>query len=443
MSELPEDFPEDLLEPAKSPNELGQFDGISLIDFIDKGAYGYVFRAPQDRAVKIRNPLARDPRATDRIRREGRLLSRVSHPNVVQIVKFGSVPRRKYGAIQYLVMEYVEGPSLKEWIQRHSRLSPSVCVSQTTEIAKGLASGLAALNAYGIIHRDLKPSNIKLASETIPKILDLGLALPYSDGTRPDETRLSEGAVGTPRYMAPEQYEMRACHQSDVFSLGTVIFEMLAGVNPWVGTTTLFARPRPLDQLNQACPPMLSALVSRMIELKLEDRCKSAKYVLAYLHHLAESPSQRVTVNLSATLHSGNSATEGSDCVSLGEELDKAIYRFHSLVEEVQLFDGRAIQTRQNAMEALSQLSDAVSRFKSSRCEVVQGALQAIDAEVALLRQAIDSMFDSSRGNDPLELEQGLCRKVDSFAKKLDNEISMDLLRRQIELEEAGTDFVI
>ena len=169
----------------------------------------------------------------DRLLREGQVQSMLDHPNIVNVtdvVDLDGAPG--------LVMEFIRGPSLDGYLES-ARLS----LDQTDVLGRGILAGVACAHERGLVHRDIKPGNILLAPTPegpIPKITDFGLAKLLSVPGQVSGTRTGV-AIGTPAYMAPEQIRdaKTVDARADVFSLGGVLYEMLAGVRPFTGADTM------------------------------------------------------------------------------------------------------------------------------------------------------------------------------------------------------------
>jgi predicted Ser/Thr protein kinase len=210
------------------PLEIGStFQGMRILEFVARGGMGVVYKARQldlDRvvALKVLTPeLAMDPDFARRFNGEARALARLSHPNIVQVFDFA-----RESDLYYLTMEFVEGRSLREVLREKS--------PEAKEIVRMISSACDALeyaHAQGVVHRDIKPENVLVDAEGRVKVADFGLAkLTQSDAASGVITRT--GAIlGTPRYMAPEQFETPSGvdHRCDVYALGVVLHEMLAG----------------------------------------------------------------------------------------------------------------------------------------------------------------------------------------------------------------------
>lgn len=209
---------------APSLEELGeQLPAYEFIDFIAQGGMGAVYRARQvslDREVAIKvlpRELGADPEFRESFAAEAKAMAKLNHRNLIAVFDFGDVE-----GMPYIVMEYVAGKSL-----HHSCWNTKVDAVQAAEIVQGIAEGLGHAHDHGLIHRDIKPANILLNHDVTPKVGDFGLAQSVD----------SEGpglVMGTPGFTAPEVLRDPALadKRSDVFSLGAILYELLAGTPP-------------------------------------------------------------------------------------------------------------------------------------------------------------------------------------------------------------------
>ncbi len=196
--------------------------------------------------------------------REVEVLRQLDHPNIVRYLDSGDL-----GGRPFLVMEYVRGKTLARVLARKGRFG----VRRAVEVAYQVAKALDHAFTKGVVHRDLKPDNVMIDAEARVRVLDLGLAKPIATSGASGIT--ASGAVlGTLVYMAPEQLEdaKRADQRADVYSLGTILYEMVSGERAYSGEdrTKLFARKlrgeyRPLVHLAPDAPPALTAVVDRAL----------------------------------------------------------------------------------------------------------------------------------------------------------------------------------
>jgi serine/threonine protein kinase len=223
--------------PLAPGSRLGPYEILSLLG---AGGMGEVFRARDTRlgrdvAVKVLpDHLRDDPKALARFESEARAVAALSHPNILALFDVGEA-----SGVRYAVTELLEGETLRALLLRGP-----VPVRRALDVARPLADALAAAHAEGIVHRDLKPENVFLTRDGHVKLFDFGLARHFVAPLAPEETHSPTAPVltdagtvlGTVAYMSPEQARgLPADHRSDQFSLGVVLYEMLAGTRPFKG----------------------------------------------------------------------------------------------------------------------------------------------------------------------------------------------------------------
>jgi eukaryotic-like serine/threonine-protein kinase len=242
--------------------------------------------------------------SVERFRREIMLLARLQHPNIVPIIATGQA-----AGLPYFTMPMVEGESLRARLMRSGELP----VSEVVRIMRDVTAALAYAHEHGVLHRDIKPDNI-LLSRHHALVADFGVAKAISDsaaasGTVTDpanEPLTSFGvALGTPTYMAPEQAlaDPGIDGRADLYSLGVVVYEMLAGQPPFSGRSqqAILGAHRtevatPVIERRPATPPLLAALVMRCLEKRPADRPQQADDVLAAIDALSTPPGVTVPV---------------------------------------------------------------------------------------------------------------------------------------------------
>jgi eukaryotic-like serine/threonine-protein kinase len=249
------------------------FGRYEILDKLGEGAMGVVYRARDATlgrvvAVKMLSAeLGQDEEIHQRFRREAEAIGRLSHPNIVSVYDLG----QEAGQL-YMAMELLEGEDLKTLIEARAPM-PIAC---RVRILVHICAGLAYAHSKGVVHRDIKPANILVTSEGTVKILDFGLA---RVATRATITR--QGIIlGTPDYMAPEQASGRPVERrSDIFSAGSVFYELLTFEKPFKGKTlhsVLFKiiqeQPDPLLSLNPDLPTRLAAVVAGMMRKEIDQR---------------------------------------------------------------------------------------------------------------------------------------------------------------------------
>jgi eukaryotic-like serine/threonine-protein kinase len=265
-----------------------QFDRYQIQSHLAQGGMSDVFRAfdlvaRREVAVKIPDQsMIGDPAQYERFQRELEVMTTLSHPAILKGLDSG-----KYNRIPYLVTEYVDGGSLRKLIESSAPFTPE----QALEVVTKIADGMAYCHENGVVHRDLKPENILVTSAGQPVIMDFGLAL-TKGAHRVTYSNLS-ATMGTPDYMAPEQINgQRGDARTDVYALGTILYEMLAGRTPFTGDTQLAVMaqhlngvaPR-LDRLNPAVMPQLAAVVAKALQNDPADRYADMRIFIEALQH--------------------------------------------------------------------------------------------------------------------------------------------------------------
>lgn len=206
------------------------FPDLEILELIGAGGMGSVFKARQknlDRIVALKilsRDLSEDPAFAERFNREGRVLARLSHPNIVTVFDTGAA-----GPFAFLTMEFVDGVNLRQALAAGSFTS-----TESLNLVQEICSALKFAHEEGILHRDIKPENILIDARGQVKIADFGIAKLVGQ-EQPDYTLTLEGSIlGSPQYMAPEQIETPGDvdQRADIYSLGVVLYEMLTGELP-------------------------------------------------------------------------------------------------------------------------------------------------------------------------------------------------------------------
>ncbi len=220
---------------------------------------------------------------------EAKVLGALSHPNIVLLVDFVRTKSHVF-----LVLEQVDGVSLGELLAKKPKLPPEVAIAIAAEVARGLAHA----HPRGIVHRDVKPGNVLVSRRGEVKLIDFGIAEMTTTGRTSIDSITTEASFGTPAYMAPEQIlGERVDARSDLFALGVVLYQMLAGVRPFEGRGEADKRaaaarirrdpPVPLGRHVPGAPKRLERLVMGLLEKLPDDRPPSALAVAEKLDALA------------------------------------------------------------------------------------------------------------------------------------------------------------
>ncbi len=256
--------------------------GYRILNLIGRGANATVYLALQESlnrhvALKILQKFDCPAQAV-RFFNEGQIVASMNHPNIITIYDIGSV-----GSQQYIAMEYLDGGSLKDRIKEHP--SPA----EALDIAHSIGSALEFVHQMGIVHRDIKPENILFQKGGIPKITDFGVAKALD---RDMNLTMDGTALGSPYYLSPEQAEGKDLDgRSDIYSLGVILFEMLAGHKPYLGESQIEVI---FGHLNQPIPSLpeehrhYQTLVEKMMAKSADERFSSAREMLDYMKALRD-----------------------------------------------------------------------------------------------------------------------------------------------------------
>jgi serine/threonine-protein kinase len=271
--------------------KLGRYD---IIRVLGKGAMGVVYegRDPNlDRVVAIKTIRVQTltPEAAleyeGRFRTEARSAARLHHPNIVSVFDSG-----QDGGIAYLVMEFIQGEDLKQHLECGARFS----VRSSIVMLHELLMALDHAHRQNVVHRDIKPANMMMEVTGRIKLTDFGVARIQE----PDETNLTQvgGAVGTPKYMSPEQAKgLRGDSRSDVFSAAVVLYELLTGTLPFTGENQFIVihqivshEPTPPSRLNPEVPPELDEVIARAMAKNPDERFATARDFAVALRAVAQ-----------------------------------------------------------------------------------------------------------------------------------------------------------
>jgi len=263
-----------------------------VLEEIASGAQGTVYRAHDPEsgrivAVKVlHRELSSDPQYVERFRREATLAASIDHPGIVRIFEVGEAGGRHFMAVEFL----------PESLARVIEAGP-LPVGAAAEYGAQIAEGLAAAHAAGIVHRDIKPQNALIGADGLAKITDFGIARGESLSTM----TATGVMMGTPHYMSPELAEgERATGRSDIYALGCVLYQMLAGEVPFRGTTPMVVlrrhiddEPQPIRERRDGVPEALAGVVERAMEKDPADRFGSAAEMAAAIRAAVPVPERR------------------------------------------------------------------------------------------------------------------------------------------------------
>jgi serine/threonine protein kinase len=275
-----DEVPLGFLELPTRPDGLGRIGHFEVLQVLGQGGFGIVFRAFDDMlhrvvAVKVLSPqMAATSPARKRFLREARSSAPVRHENVVQVYEVGEQP------LPYIAMEFIPGETLQQRLDRVGPVEPA----EVVRVGRQIAEALAAAHATDLIHRDIKPGNILLegGSQRV-KITDFGLA------RAADDASISQSGLiaGTPMYMAPEQAKGEKLDQrADLFSLGSVLYQMASGRPPFRANSTVAVlkrvaedTPRDIREVIPETPQWLCDIIAKLHAKNPNERFQSAREV--------------------------------------------------------------------------------------------------------------------------------------------------------------------
>lgn len=279
-SPVPTSSPAGKTPPPTVEEVAPHFPELEILELIGAGGMGAVYKARQpklDRLVALKilsHDLAADPAFEERFKREARVLARLNHPNIVTVFDFGTA-----GPSCFLLMEYVDGVNLRQAMH-----AGGFTPADTLAVVQDICAALKFAHEEGILHRDIKPENVLIDSRGRVKIADFGIAKLVGEDERDDVTLTMQGAVlGSPRYMAPEQFEIpgEVDQRADIYSLGVVFYELLTGELP-MGRFVPPSEKTPMD-------PRIDEIVMRTLEREREARFQSAGEVKTRVEAITQS----------------------------------------------------------------------------------------------------------------------------------------------------------
>jgi serine/threonine protein kinase len=264
-----------------------KLDQFTIVRAIGQGAFSEVYLAEDSKGqpVVLKCPhesIMGDVATFDRFRRELEIARHLHHPGIQRPIEFTDNRSRPY-----MVMQYVEGETLRATLSREKKLS----VDKAVDFGKQLASAMAYAHSQGVVHRDLKPENVLVTPDGRLVVTDFGVAL--MAGARRLTWRWFSTALGTPDYMSPEQIQgKRGDARTDVYAIGVMLYEMLAGRVPWEGDNALSVMSQhinasvpPLHEQNSAVPPPIDGIVRKALRRSPDERYEDAASLGSDLDH--------------------------------------------------------------------------------------------------------------------------------------------------------------
>ena len=275
--------------------------GYKILRTLGEGTMGIVFlvekdlgNGPETFAMKIikNQPLSENKETLQRFFKEAKATSQLKHPNIIHVFEHGYAREEN---IPYIVMEYFEGKPLKKEIIHPTGLT----YKQKMKIVREIASGLASSHSLNIYHRDIKPDNILIDKDYTAKISDFGIAqLPDSNQT--NESRI----IGTPYYLAPEGYNCpKVDHRADLYSLGTLAYELLLGTKPFdaetigaLGFKVQTENPVEPRKLDRNLPLNIQNILHKLLQKDPKDRYQSAEELIAAIDKAADQGFKKTAI---------------------------------------------------------------------------------------------------------------------------------------------------
>lgn len=257
---------------------------------------GTVYLAYQDNlgrelAIKLMAPeFVRDEEFVERFRREGRIAAKLRHPNIVQVYDFCDRE-----GLYFIAMEYLGSRTLKNYVQDHGR----VPVDDAIRLCDQLLAALDHAHRQGIVHRDIKPANVMVTDGNDAALTDFSIALMKS------ASKLTQtgSVLGTPEYMAPEQFEGKTDARSDLYATGVILYEMLTGFSPFHADTIaeimkkqLFTAPDPPSAVDFTIPEPVSQVVVKSLAKNPDERYQSAADMRAAMRQALSSTGSNASV---------------------------------------------------------------------------------------------------------------------------------------------------
>src|SRR3954463_12081217 len=262
--------------------ELGETLGYGGMSEVHRGRDVRLGRAV---AVKVlRADLARDPQFQERFRREAQNAAALNHPAIVAVYDTGET-RTEHGPLPYIVMEYVDGRTLRDIVKTEGPLPGQ----RAMEIMADVCAALDFSHRHGIVHRDVKPANVMITRNGAVKVMDFGIARATTDGQA--AVTQTAAVIGTAQYLSPEQARGEAVDaRSDVYAAGCVLFELLTGEPPFTGDSPVAVAyqhvredPKPPSDVNPQIPPALDAVILKALSKNPANRYQSAAELRADL----------------------------------------------------------------------------------------------------------------------------------------------------------------
>ncbi len=325
------------------PESVGHY---KIIGKLGKGGMGDIYKAVQEPlnrvvALKVLAPqLSRDEEFSKRFEIEAKAISLLQHQNIVSIYEYG-----EEDGYRFFAMQYVDGTDLGRHIATHKVMT----VEEIIDTAKQICRGLRYAHSHNIIHRDIKPQNVLLDKKGNVRLSDFGIAKIYS-GTN---ITMIGSAVGTPEYMSPEQAQGKKLDaQTDIYSLGIVIYEMLTRKPPFMANNSMAVaykqvhdNPVPPSLKRKDTPKRLELIVLKALKKDKRERYASVEELLDHLDSVETSEQvDRPTIQMNASAAEAENATQRHSQTELNRRITDRRYgdrRFYNPFESQTFFSKR------------------------------------------------------------------------------------------------------
>ncbi|TWU56836.1 Serine/threonine-protein kinase PknB [Rubripirellula tenax] len=427
----------DFLQPPEAEDEIGRLGGYRILEVLGVGGMGIVFKA-EDTQLKrlvalkaIKPAIASNSIAKQRFLREAQSTASIEHHNIVPIYQVG-----EDGGVPFIAMQFLHGESLQSHLQHHPKLDQT----EVLKIGREVAAGLQAAHEHGLIHRDIKPDNIWLdAKSGWARILDFGLVRAASDDLLLTQT---DAIVGTPRYMAPEQAQGQAVdHRSDLFSLGSVLYQLATGVPSFTGgnmVATLLAvvnaESKPIAEIAPEIHPDLAALITRLLSKDPQARPQAAAEVVAEITRIERliqtEPTALAAGSSSATAQSimpeagayGSQTSSGSNGTQIRNWLlaggFAAFFILAAILLRFKTNDGTVVVQLDGPIElATIEIDDQSVTYQSDETGQIRFRV-APGTHRFTLKNSAGLELETTLGDSPLEIKTGATTSLKAWLER-------------------------
>jgi serine/threonine-protein kinase len=398
---------------------------------LGQGGMGVVFQARHiflktSHAIKVILPdlVGNDPMLTTRFRQEALAAAAIRHPNIIAVTDFGVVR----GTMPFLVMEFVKGRSLHEILAHEGAMPPQ----RAWEFISAIAAGVGAAHRQNIVHRDLKPLNIMVQDDVAVaeglKILDFGLAKIKSGELLGSFVQAqTSGLMGSPFYMAPEQWsDEEPDARADIYSLGVILYQMLSGEVPFKGSSIpsimkkhLTLQPPSFQSMGVSVPPAIEAVVRHALEKEVEARIDSIPNFLRELHAalnsspvvaaalrktIAMDPNRTIASNTQPEINSNLTATQVpvSQETNFGTSLNSLVDEEEERLNKEKQERDRREKEQQEKLERMAlqakELEDRLDRLSGSMPPAMDPEVTRVQGTATNRQWAGDSVPGGSVG---------------------------------------------